>query len=208
MLIIYLQQLSQLRDIYGPETAETIMGNCHYHLYFASNDLKMARHISDMLGTRLDFIRHESKGRSHTVGPATRTSQQTTISHQREEVPALSPAEAQKRLPDDAVVVYAPMGKRKGIVIARRLDSSPLFDELEHLPRTSTDHIRATRAVDLTMPLVPPKGKAEPDPLPTAPVLSEPEPPIDETDTTELVSTDAVVPEPDPHAAPPRVRVW
>ncbi|MBA3948217.1 MAG: type IV secretory system conjugative DNA transfer family protein [Herpetosiphonaceae bacterium] len=207
MLILYLQQLSQLRDIYGPETAETIMGNCHYHLYFASNDLKMARHISDMLGTRLDFIRHESKGRSHTVGQANRTGQQTTISHQRQEVPALSPAEAQKRLPDDAVVVYAPMGKRKGIVIARRLDSSPLFDELEHLPRTSTDHIRAKRAVDLATPLVPPKGKAEPTPPLLEPVAIESKGPIDEATPTESVSTDAVIVEPAPQAAP-RGQVW
>jgi hypothetical protein len=162
MLVLYVQQLSQLRDVYGPETAETIMGNCHYHLYFASNDLKMAQHISAMLGTKLEFVQHQSRGQSQTVGSDGRSSRQTTVSYQRQEVPTLLPAEVQKRLPDDAVVVYAPMGQRKGIVIARRLNSVPQFAELEGLPQLARSETGRRHTVDLTTPLVTRAGSPTP----------------------------------------------
>lgn len=51
-MVICLQQLSQLEDIYGREKARTIVGQCATRLFLKANDTETAKFVSEQLGRR------------------------------------------------------------------------------------------------------------------------------------------------------------
>lgn len=49
---LVIQSYAQIRNKYGADGQQTIMGNCGNHIYILTNDLDTAEHFSKLLGTR------------------------------------------------------------------------------------------------------------------------------------------------------------
>ena len=129
-LLLYLQTISQLDDVYGKAKAQTILGNCHTKLYYPPRDLPTAEHVSKVFGTELRLVRSDSHsagsggfGSKHPRGP------QTSQSYTEKEVPALAATELDA-LPAEAVIVLAQAAQQVR-VLAERLN--PLW-QLGTLP--------------------------------------------------------------------------
>jgi type IV secretory pathway TraG/TraD family ATPase VirD4 len=54
-LLLYLQTISQLDDVYGKTKAQTILGNCATKLFYLPRDLVTAEHVSKLFGTDLRY---------------------------------------------------------------------------------------------------------------------------------------------------------
>src|ERR687894_1634000 len=60
-LLLYLQTISQLDDVYGKAKARTILGNCHTKLYYPPRDVETSEHVAKVFGTELRYIRSDSR---------------------------------------------------------------------------------------------------------------------------------------------------
>src|ERR687894_1469096 len=60
-LLLYLQTISQLDDVYGKTKAQTILGNCATKLFYPPRDLRPAEHVSRLFGTELRYVRSDSR---------------------------------------------------------------------------------------------------------------------------------------------------
>jgi type IV secretory pathway TraG/TraD family ATPase VirD4 len=94
-LLLGVQVLSQLEEVYGPAEARTLVGNAETKMLFRAGDLETARMLSVWLGrTTVPAVSVTTRGReqSVTVHPY---------------VCPLMPPEDLTRIPDGAVIVLA-----------------------------------------------------------------------------------------------------
>ena len=94
-VLLGVQVLSQIEEIYGPAEARTLLGNTETKLLFRAGDLETARMISAWLGrTTVPAVSVTTRGRdrSTTVYPYVRP---------------LMPPEELTRIPDGAVIALA-----------------------------------------------------------------------------------------------------
>src|SRR5207237_3107412 len=94
-VLLGVQVLSQIEEIYGPAEARTLLGNTETKLLFRAGDLETARMISAWLGrTTVQAVSVTTRGRdrSTTVYPYVRP---------------LMPPEELTRIPDGAVIALA-----------------------------------------------------------------------------------------------------
>src|SRR5918998_1636282 len=132
-LLLYLQTISQLDDVYGKAKARTILGNCHTKLYYPPRDVETAEHVAKVFGTELRYVRSDSRSAGlSSYGGQGRESRQTSTTYAEREGPALSPAELDA-LPASAVIVLAQADKQYR-VLAERLNPIPKLAGLPHPP--------------------------------------------------------------------------
>jgi len=56
-ILAYLQQLSQLKDVYGHDAAASIIGNFHHQIFYPTRDNESAEYISRKFGTEIQATR-------------------------------------------------------------------------------------------------------------------------------------------------------
>jgi len=113
---------AQLREIYGPNAAETMLKSLAARIVFAAKDHTDAKEISDELGTMTERVNSVSRpipglfeGRKHK-------SRSVSTSEQRR--PLLLPQEVQMLGNDDAIIFYEGCGRS----VARRSGTSTTDD--------------------------------------------------------------------------------
>lgn len=97
-LLPVIQSPSQLRALYGPDLAESIMTNCGIEVVFAPKELKVAQELSERLGSYT--YKALSRSRPTGLGPGRRT---ITASDQRRAL--LLPQEL-VQMSSDALLVF------------------------------------------------------------------------------------------------------
>lgn len=71
---IILQNLPQLRRLYGEDGSESILGNCHVQAILGANDNKTSRYFSEKLGMKKELRRGNStnsNGKEQTISKTT-----------------------------------------------------------------------------------------------------------------------------------------
>ncbi len=135
-LLLYLQTMSQLDDVYGKAKAQTILGNCHTKVFYPPRDLATAEYVSKAFGTELRYVRADSRssgGGSVGLGSAKHArGPHSSLSYTEKEAPALAPTELDA-LPAEAVIVLA-QAETQLRVLAERLDPIPLLPDLPAPP--------------------------------------------------------------------------
>jgi len=123
-LLLYLQTISQLDDVYGKAKARTILGNCHTKLYYPPRDMETAEHVAKVFGTELCYVRSDSSSsRPSASGGQASHGRQTSTTYAERVAPALAPTELDA-LPACAVIVLAQADKQYR-VLAERLNPIP-----------------------------------------------------------------------------------
>ncbi|MBA3471549.1 MAG: type IV secretory system conjugative DNA transfer family protein [Herpetosiphonaceae bacterium] len=72
-IMAYLQQLSQLRDVYGNDAAASIIGNFHHQIFYPTRDNESAEYVSRKFGTEVQTTRSyggESASYAQQIGAA------------------------------------------------------------------------------------------------------------------------------------------
>ena len=131
-LLLYLQTVSQLDDVYGKARARTILGNCHTKLYYPPRDMETAEHVARVFGTELRYVRSDSSSGSSATGGNAYHGRQTSTTYAERVAPALAPTELDA-LPASAVIVLA-QADRQYRVLAERLNPIPRLPSLPPPP--------------------------------------------------------------------------
>ena len=131
-LLLYLQTISQLDDVYGKAKAQTILGNCaHQAVLSAAAISRPPSTCRKLFGTELRYVRSDSRAAGRAVaGPELSRSHaprgpQTSQSWSEKEAPVLAPTEVDA-LPADAVLVLA-QATTQLRVLAERLNPIPIL---------------------------------------------------------------------------------
>ena len=124
-MLLYAQNVAQLRALYGDDGAQVLVGNCKHQLWYPAADAETARFVSDLYGTTL--VPSETRTLSQRVGEETPRLQQG-VSESLVERAALSPT-AVMSLPKEQVVVQAE-SDRLYRFLGRRLNPLPRLDQL------------------------------------------------------------------------------
>lgn len=138
-LLLYLQTISQLDDVYGKTKAQTILGNCATKLFYRPGDLVTAEHVSKLFGTELRYVRSDSRSSGAGSGAGMSLSwshasrgPQTSLSWSEKETPVFGPSEADA-VPQESVFVLT-QGDLHVRVLAERLNPIPWFGDLPAPP--------------------------------------------------------------------------
>lgn len=143
-LLLYVQSVAQLQELYGKEGLRAILSNCVHQLWYPAAEMETARFMSELYGTTLKANPMQSASRSarqqqDKEGKAQRqTSNNQGASWSWREGAALSPNEMMA-LPKGQVLATT-LVDRQYVFLGERLNSIHLFDQLPspdslHLPR-------------------------------------------------------------------------
>lgn len=102
-VVLVIQTPSQLREVYGPELAETMLKSLGVRLMFTPKDFADAREISDELGNRTERVRSLSKPARLFDGAKGQRGRSVTESEQKR--PLMLPQEV-KELPSNKALVF------------------------------------------------------------------------------------------------------
>ncbi len=102
-VVLAIQARSQLREVYGPNAAETILRNLAARVVFGADEYSDAREISEELGTITVKTHSVSKPGFDLFGKSQR-SRSVSVSEQRR--PLMLPQEVQAMKNDEAIVFY------------------------------------------------------------------------------------------------------
>jgi type IV secretion system protein VirD4 len=105
-VLLAIQARSQLREVYGLNSAETILRNLAARVVFGADEYSDAREISEELGTITVKTRSVSKPVFDIFGKSQR-SRSVSVSEQRR--PLMLPQEVQAMKNDEAIVFYEGM---------------------------------------------------------------------------------------------------
>src|ERR687893_3334152 len=87
-LLLYLQTISQLDDVYGKTKAQTILGNCATKLFYPPRDVETAEHVAKVFGTELRYVRSDSRSTGdRSTGGHIQQSRQTSTTYIEREGP-------------------------------------------------------------------------------------------------------------------------
>ncbi|MBX3059867.1 MAG: type IV secretory system conjugative DNA transfer family protein [Anaerolineae bacterium] len=143
-LLLYVQSVAQLQELYGKEGLRAILSNCVHQLWYPAAEMETARFMSELYGTTLKANPMQSASRSarqqqDKEGKAQRqTSNNQGASWSWREGAVLSPNEMMA-LPKGQVLTTT-LADRQYVFLGERLNSIHLFDQLPlpdglHLPR-------------------------------------------------------------------------
>ena len=135
------QDLGQLTAAYGGSSGrdESIVANCHVLVAYAPNKLETMELLSKLAGNTT--IRTENK--TYSGGRMAVMKGQVTVAVQEQERPLLTPDEARRLPPDDALVFMAGHPPIYGKKI--KYYSDPVFSERAKIPApVNTPHVPAT----------------------------------------------------------------
>jgi type IV secretion system protein VirD4 len=102
-VVLVIQARSQLREVYGPNAAETILRNLAARVVFGADDYADAREISEELGTTTVKVKSVSKP---AFGFASKSSRQRNVSVSEQRRPLMLPQEVQSMGKEQAIVFY------------------------------------------------------------------------------------------------------
>lgn len=111
-ILAYVQQLAQLRKVYGHDASDSIMGNFHHQIFYPTRDNDSAEYVSRKFGTEVQLTRSRHEG-----GAA----------YQQREEPALSPTMV-NTLPATTTIIFSD----DVVTMSQRLN--PFVDPLVSLP--------------------------------------------------------------------------
>jgi type IV secretory pathway TraG/TraD family ATPase VirD4 len=142
-LLLYVQSIAQLQELYGRDGTRAILSNCDHQLWYPAAEMETARFMSQLYGTTLKASPMQSASRSarrqgDKEGQTTmQTSDNQGASWSWRESAALSPNEMMA-LPKGQVLVTA-LADHRYVFLGQRLNSIHLFDRLRspaglHLP--------------------------------------------------------------------------
>jgi type IV secretion system protein VirD4 len=161
MFLLYAQTLSQLREVYGQDGAETVLGNCHHQIYYPPRDPETARYISEMFGTELDISETPSYSSSSGSGGQTRKS----YTERRDTRPALDVAQV-LALPEAATIVFSTLAGPQYRILTERMNPIWKLGELRPPPALV---VTRQRAVPITIrPIERVGGAALPEASPSS----------------------------------------
>lgn len=143
-LLLYVQSVAQLQELYGREGLRAILSNCVHQLWYPAAEMETARFMSELYGTTLKANPMQSASRSarqqqDKEGKAQmQTSNNQGASWSWREGAALSPNEMMA-LPKGQVLTTT-LADRQYVFLGERLNSIHLFKQLPspdglHLPR-------------------------------------------------------------------------
>jgi type IV secretion system protein VirD4 len=102
-VVLVIQARSQLREVYGPNAAETILRNLAARVVFGADEYTDAREISEELGTTTVKAHSVSKPSFTLFGKSNR-GRNVSVSEQRR--PLMLPQEVQAMKSNEAIVFY------------------------------------------------------------------------------------------------------
>jgi type IV secretion system protein VirD4 len=99
---LIFQAPSQLREVYGPENAKTMMKSLGARIVFAPRDFDDSKEISDDLGNTT--VRARSKSRPLSLGFSSQRSRQASVTISEQRRPLLLPQEVRELGPSKAII--------------------------------------------------------------------------------------------------------
>jgi hypothetical protein len=133
-LLLYVQSIAQLQELYGQQGTRSIISNCVHQLWYPAAEMETARLMSELYGTTLKAspLQSATQGSREQQGKDgqayTQTSHNQGASWAWREGAALTPNEMMA-LPQGQVLV-ATQQERRQVFLGERLDPIPLFDRL------------------------------------------------------------------------------
>ncbi|MGH2535821.1 MAG: type IV secretory system conjugative DNA transfer family protein [Candidatus Promineifilaceae bacterium] len=133
-LLLYVQSLSQVKELYGPEGSQAILSNCAHQIWYPPAEYETAAAISNLYGMtlRANPVHSLSRGARQQKDREGRALSQTNsnqgASWSWQERPALLPSQA-LALTKEQVLVSTLAGRRY-VFLGQRLNPIPLFDRL------------------------------------------------------------------------------
>jgi hypothetical protein len=133
-MLLYVQSIAQLKELYGPDGTQAILSNCAHQVWYPPAEYETAATISRLYGMTLkpNPVHSSSRGaRQHNDrdGKAqTQINSNQGASWSWQERPALLPSQA-LALPKEQVLVSA-LADRRYVFLGQRLNPIPLFDRL------------------------------------------------------------------------------
>ena len=143
-LLLYVQSVAQLQELYGRDGLRAILSNCDHQLWYPAAEMETAKFMSELYGTTMKANPMQSASRSarqqqDKEGKAQmQTSSNQGASWSWREGAALSPNEMMA-LPKGQVLATT-LADQRYIFLGQRLNSIYLFDQLPppdglHLPQ-------------------------------------------------------------------------
>lgn len=166
-ILLVVQALSQLRDVYGAQTAETMMKSLAVRIAYAPKDFGEANELSQELGNTTVRVKSYSRPLGHLLERQGRRGRTVNISEQRR--PLMLPQEIKELGRDHEIVIYE--GLRP--ILARK---NRYFEDRR-----------------LRVRLHPPPAKASPHPAPVVASSADAAPPAQDDGVVET-SAPAVKP--------------
>jgi type IV secretion system protein VirD4 len=102
-VVLVIQARSQLREVYGPNAAETILRNLAVRVVFGADEYADAREISEELGTTTVKTQSVSKP---AFNPFSKSNRQRNVSISEQRRPLMLPQEVQAMKSSEAIVFY------------------------------------------------------------------------------------------------------
>ena len=134
-LLLVIQAYSQLREVYGPNAADTMMKSLAARVLYAPKDFPEANEISQELGFTTVKVRSLSKPLIDIFDPKGRRSRSVNVSEQKR--PLMLPQEVKELGRDREIVLYE--GLRPILGHKNRYYQDPVFKKrLFPPPRTAT----------------------------------------------------------------------
>lgn len=133
-LLLYVQSVAQLQEIYGPDGLRAILSNCDHQLWYPAAEMETARFMSELYGTTLKATPMQSASRTarqqHDKDGKARMNMSNNqgASWSWREGAALTPNDMMA-LPKGQVLVTT-MADRRYVFLGQRLNSVHRFDQL------------------------------------------------------------------------------
>ena len=162
-VLMYIQALSQLEEVYGRHGVESILANTANQVWYPPNDITTAKKISELCGTTYRKRKSFSRGQRYNSGQNGRQggSRNTGYSETVVEEPILTPAEIMAMKKDKVIAII----QRNGLyrVMGERLNPLAQLKKLAHLPMPNIPQVSSKPRV-----FTPWLGEEKPEP-PQAP---------------------------------------
>jgi len=134
-LLLYVQSLSQLKELYGRDGTSAILSNCAYQVWYPPTEYETAELMSRLYGMTLKAnpVHSSSRGSRQQKDKEGRANMQTNhnqgASWSWRERPELLPSQVMS-LPKEQVLVSTLASERRVVFLGQRLNPIPLFDKL------------------------------------------------------------------------------
>ena len=135
-LLLYVQAISQLRELYGPEGTQSILANCVHQIWYPPADIETAKVMSELYGTGYKPTHTQGTSRRYYQNGQQNNGQQNYVDMRLgqgwELRQVLEPGEIMS-LPKDQVMVLT-QRDRQYRFFGKRLNPIPLFPHLAPPP--------------------------------------------------------------------------
>lgn len=135
-LLLYVQAISQLRELYGPEGTQSILANCVHQIWYPPADIETAKVMSELYGTGYKPTHTQGSSRRYYQNGQQNNGQQNYVDMRQSQGwelrQVLEPGEIMS-LPKDQVMVLT-QKERQYRFFGERLNPIPLLPHLAPPP--------------------------------------------------------------------------